>query len=108
MVKTIEKKSFVSFGILGLGRVVQKRVATVFLNELKNSEVIGVFDKNIKKNIFYSKKFKCDVVTNLKSFLEKKYDFVYIATESGNHYDHIKACFKNNQNVINGSINFLD
>ena len=49
------KKKIVTFGILGLGRVVEKRVASVFLNELKNSKVLGVFDKNKRKNLFFSK-----------------------------------------------------
>ena len=50
------KNIFVSFGILGLGRVVEKRVANVFLKELKGSKVANIFDINIskKKN---SKKF---------------------------------------------------
>ncbi len=94
------KKKTVTFGILGLGRVVEKRVASVFLNELKNSEVLGVFDKNKKKNLFFSKKFNCSYTESLNSFLKKKYNFIYIATESGNHFKHIELCFKNNQNVI--------
>ena len=94
------KKKIIEFGILGLGRVIKKRVADVFLNELTQSKVVGVYDKDNKKNSFFSKKFKIKTFNSLNSFLKSKYDFIYIATESGNHYHHIKACFKNNQNVI--------
>lgn len=90
----------IEFGILGLGRVIKKRVLDVFLNELSQSKVTGVYDKNKKKSSYYSNKFKTKTFYNLNSFLKTKYNFVYIATESGNHYRHIKACFKYNQNVI--------
>ena len=43
----------ITFGLLGLGRVIEKRVANVFLKELNNSKVIAVFDKNRKKNFFF-------------------------------------------------------
>lgn len=42
-------KKDINFGILGLGRVVENRVYEVFKNELKNSKVVSVFDKNEKK-----------------------------------------------------------
>ena len=46
------KNNYVNFGILGLGRVVEKRVANVFLKELKGSKVKNIFDinKSKKKN----------------------------------------------------------
>lgn len=94
------KKKKVTFGILGLGRVVEKRVAEVFLKETINSKVIGIFDKNKKKNYFFSRKFKCENSKSINSFLKKNYDYIYIATESGNHFKHIKLCFKFNHNVI--------
>ena len=46
--KNINMKKNIKFGILGLGRVVEKRVYEVFQNELKNSQVVSVFDKNKK------------------------------------------------------------
>jgi len=94
------KKKIVRFGILGLGRVVNKRIANVFINELNNAKVTGVFDKDSVKNLFYTKKFKCEFNNNLETFLNQNYDYIYIATESGNHYKHIKACFKKRHNVI--------
>ena len=33
-------------------------------------------------------------------FLNIKSDFIYIATESGNHFKHILKCFEYNRNVI--------
>ena len=94
------KKKMITFGLLGLGRVIEKRVANVFLKELNNSKVIGVFDTNRKKNDFFSKLFKCKQNNSLNSFLNNRFDFIYIATESGNHYNHIKKCFEKNHNVI--------
>ena len=93
-------KKKISFGILGLGRVIEKRLLKVFLDELKNSVVEIVFDKNKKKSKTFSRHFKCVNAKNLNQFLSHKVDFVYIATESGNHYSHIKKCFDANQNVI--------
>ncbi len=40
----------VTFGVLGLGRVFDIRVAKVFKNELKNSKIVAICDKNKKKN----------------------------------------------------------
>tara|TARA_B100000989_G_scaffold288333_1_gene258929 strand:+ start:68 stop:439 length:372 start_codon:yes stop_codon:yes gene_type:complete len=90
----------ITFGLLGLGRVIEKRVANVFLKELNNSKVIAVFDTNRKKNNFFSKLFKCKKNNSINSFLNNRFDFIYIATESGNHYKDIKKCFKKNHNVI--------
>ena len=59
----------------------RKRAANVFLKELNNSKVIGVFDK-IEKNDFFSKLFKCKQNNSLNSFLNNRFDFIYIATES--------------------------
>ena len=44
-------KTNIKFGILGLGRVIENRVYKVFKNELKNSKVVSVFDKDQKKNV---------------------------------------------------------
>ncbi len=90
----------VNFGLLGLGRVVEKRVAEVFLKELRNAKIKNIFDKDKKKIKKFKKIFNCKSNKNLKEFLNTKYDFVYIATESGNHYKDIKKCFDYNQNVI--------
>ena len=98
--KNIDMKKNIKFGILGLGRVVENRVFKVFKNELKNSKVVSVFDKNNKKNEKYSKLFRLKKNKSLKSFLNTNTDYIYIATESGNHARDIKQCFKANKNVI--------
>ncbi len=90
----------ISFSILGLGRVVEKRIYLMFKKELKNAYVKTIFDKNEKKLNKYKKLFNCKAEHSLEKFLNIKTDFVYIATESGNHYSHILKCFKKNKNVI--------
>lgn len=95
-----KNKKTVKFGILGLGRVVEKRVCSVFANEITNAKVVAVFDKDKKKNIKFSKIFNCEVTTNLEDFFNKNIDIVYVATESGNHYNNIINCFKFNKNVV--------
>ena len=92
-------KKDINFGILGLGRVVENRVYEVFENELKNSKVVSVFDKN-KKNKKYSKLFNVKENKSLKDFLSVNTDYIYIATESGNHARDIMRCFDANKNVI--------
>lgn len=93
-------KKKVNFGILGLGRVVENRVFKVFKNELKNSKVVSVFDKNKKKNEKYSKLFSVKKNKSLKDFFSVNTDYIYIATESGNHARDILRCFDANKNVI--------
>ena len=90
----------VTFGILGLGRVFDIRVAKVFLKELKNSKVVAICDKDQKKINKFKKNFNCNSYLKTSNFFNQKFDFVYVATESGNHFKHIKEAFKNNKNVI--------
>ena len=90
----------IKFGILGLGRVVDLRVAKMFVNELKNSKVTAICDKNNKKLKKFKKKFQCKAFKSIKNFMKEDLDFVYIATESGNHSKHILESFKHNKNVI--------
>lgn len=93
-------KKNIKFGILGLGRVVENRVYKVFKNELKNSSVVSVFDKNNNKNLKYSSLFGLKKSTSFKKFLSSEVDYIYIATESGNHARDIMRCFQANKNVI--------
>ena len=96
----INTKKKISFSILGLGRVIDKRVFHMFKYEIKNGFVKTIYDKDEKKLIKYAKLFNCNAENSLESFLKTKSDFVYIATESGNHFKHILKCFDNNKNVI--------
>ena len=93
-------KKNIKFGILGLGRVIENRVFKVFKNELKNSKIVTVFDKNKEKNEKYSSIFKVKKNKSLKNFFSVNTDYIYIATESGNHARDIKQCFDANKNVI--------
>ena len=93
-------KKKIKFGILGLGRVVENRVFKVFKNELKNSKVVSVFDKDNKKNLKFTKLFNLKKNNTLKDFLNVDANYIYIATESGNHAQDILKCFKANKNVI--------
>lgn len=93
-------KKKISFSIMGLGRVIEKRVAKMFNNELNNCYVKAIYDLDKKKVEKYKKIMKCDGIKSFKNFLRVESDYVYIATESGNHYKHILECFKNGRNVI--------
>ena len=90
----------VLFGILGLGRVVDIRLSKLFKYELKNAKVNCVYDTDNKKKKKFQKYFNCKTSKNLNDFLKVKNDYVYIATESGNHFKHILMCLENNKNVI--------
>ena len=90
----------VLFGILGLGRVVDIRLSKLFKYELKNAKVNCVYDTDNKKKKKFQKYFNCKTSKNLNDFFKVKNDYVYIATESGNHFKHILMCLKNNKNVI--------
>ena len=90
----------VRFGILGLGRVVKSRLCNVFKKEVKGAQVVSVYDKDKKKNLKFSKYFKVKPSKSFKDFLNKKFDYVYIATESGNHARNIKSCLDQGKNVI--------
>lgn len=95
---TNNKKIF--FGILGLGRVFSNRLLDVFTKEVRGIKIKGVFDKDNIKNIKFSKMFNLSIIKNIKDFFKLKLDFIYIATESGNHAKHIKYCFDVNKNVV--------
>lgn len=90
----------ISFSILGLGRVVDKRVFHMFKYEIKNGYVKAIFDINENKKNKFKKLFNCKSENSLDKFLKIKSDFVYIASESGNHYKHILKCFSFGRNVI--------
>ena len=86
-------KKKIKFGILGLGRVIEKRLVDVFKHEVTDAEVSAVFDNNLKKNKKFSKIFKCKFSNTFKDFIKTKLDIIYIATESGNHFKNISDCF---------------
>ena len=55
-----KKNNKLTFGLLGLGTVVNLRIYKLLKNELSDQvKVISVFDKN-KKNIYFSNRFNCN------------------------------------------------
>ncbi len=96
----MKKDNIVKFGLLGLGTVVKTRVLKLFKKELNDSIVVSVFDKDKKKNHEYSKEFKCKINKNEKEFFSRDFDYCYISTPSGSHFNDILNCFKNNKHVI--------
>ena len=92
--------NLVKFGILGLGRVINTRIISMFKNELPKAKVVIVYDKVKNKKQKVQTKLNCQAAKNLNEFLKSDIDYVYIATESGNHYNDILSCFRNNKNVI--------
>lgn len=95
-------KKKITFGFLGLGNLVKLRLSNLFNVELKkfNLEILSVYDKDYNKVKHYSKKFKCPSVKTEKEFFSKNFNFCYVMTPSGSHYQDIKKCFINNKNVI--------
>ena len=65
-----KKNNKLTFGLLGLGTVVNLRIYKLLKNELSDKvKVISVFDKN-KKNIDYSNRFNCKFNENEKNFFQ--------------------------------------
>lgn len=98
----MRNKNTLSFGFLGLGNIVRLRVSDIFLKEIdkKKAKVVAVYDKNITKNIEFSKKFNCSISKTENDFFDKKFKICYISTESGSHFKNIIKCFKKNKHVI--------
>ena len=66
-----KKNNKLTFGLLGLGTVVNLRIYKLLKNELSDKvKVISVFDKNKKKNIDYSNRFNCKFNENEKNFFQ--------------------------------------
>lgn len=96
----IKNNKKIFFGVLGLGRVFSNRLLDVFTKEVTGIKIKGVFDKERIKNIKFSKILNLPLIKNIKDFFKLKFDFIYIATESGSHAKHIKYCLDANINVV--------
>lgn len=93
-------KNKINIGVLGLGRLFKKRLINLFQNELKQINLKTIYDIDKKKNLYYSKKFNLSINKSFREFLKKKLDYVYIATESGNHFKHARLALKFGHNII--------
>lgn len=96
----MKNKKIIKFGLLGLGTIVKLRIVKLFKKELKNSKVTAVFDKDLKKTNDYCKKFNCKINKSEKEFFLRDFDFCYISTPSGSHFQDILKCFRYGKSVI--------
>ncbi len=91
----------IKIGVLGAGRVVQNRYVDVFLNELKNAEVTTVADIVAADADKVSQQLGCRPVYSLEELVcDKNVDVVLVATESGNHQEHVMAALDGGKHVI--------
>lgn len=91
----------VGFGILGAGRVIQNRLADVFLNEVTNCKVVAVCDLIEERAYNVARQFKAEPSVNEQMlFQNNNVDVIFIATESGNHYDHAKKALSAGKHVV--------
>lgn len=93
-------KNVCDIGVLGLGRLFKSRLVNLFKNEVKNITLKAVFDINKFKNKSYAKKLRLKPCLNISDFLKQDLDFVYVATESGNHFKHSELILNASKNVI--------
>jgi predicted dehydrogenase len=59
-----------------------------------------VYDKIKSKRDAFIKIFNCKSVCSENKFFKEKVDYIYVATDSGDHYKSILKCFSYNKNVI--------
>ena len=72
-----------------------------FLKKNKNTEVVSIFDPDVKKLKKLSKKYNVKSVNNFKKIiLEKKTNLVVVASPDHFHTRHIVGCLKNKKNIF--------
>lgn len=91
----------IRIGILGCGRVVQKRYVEVFQNELSGVKITIACDHIKEKADYVSKLLECRSSYNEMDLISSSdLDVVLICTESGKHYDHALAALNAGKHVI--------
>lgn len=95
-----DKDKVVKFGLLGLGAVINTRGIKLFKRDLGQAKIIAVYDKDLNKCMKYSKEFKCIGAKKDINFFNQDFDFCYVSTPSGSHFEDIVKCFKYKKNVI--------
>ncbi len=91
----------IRIGILGCGRVVQKRYVEVFQNELSGAKITIACDHIKEKADYVSKLLACRSSYNEMDLISSSdLDVVLICTESGKHYDHALAALNAGKHVI--------
>ncbi len=82
--------------IIGLGRMGEKYISVA--KKLKLN-IIGIFDKNIKKSLNVTKKYNLNkkiLFSDLNKIFEQKPNIAIIASTADSHFDLIKICVKQN------------
>ncbi len=88
-------------GILGSGRVIQNRVANVFRNEIKNAKVTVVCDKVIDRAEKVAGQLNARAVADkMEIFQDQDIDLIFVATESGKHFRHVREALQSGKHVI--------
>lgn len=91
----------ISIACLGVGRLYDGRLIEVFRDELKGVTVEVVCDLDAKKSTRVAKMLGAESESvDSKKFWGRKFDVVYIATESGNHFANAKTALEAGKHVI--------
>jgi UDP-N-acetyl-2-amino-2-deoxyglucuronate dehydrogenase len=91
----------IRIGVLGAGRVVQSRYVEVFQNELKDARVTVVCDKVRERADKVAAELGAKAVYDKGDiFGHTDVDAVLVATESGNHYRHVREALECGKHVI--------
>jgi len=91
----------ISIAFLGVGRVFDGRLIDVFRNEISNFRVEVVCDRDLDRAKRVAKIFGAQFTAkNNKKFWDRDFDAVYIATESGNHFENAKEALEAGKHVI--------
>jgi len=85
-------------GIIGLG-VGEQHLKKY--NSIKECRVVSIFDKNLKKLKYISKKYRIKYCNNENEiFNNKDINLVSIASYDNNHFSHASKAIINNKNVF--------
>lgn len=91
----------INFGLVGVGRLFNSRLAEVFERELLGACVKSVCDLDISKATDAAHKLRCDVDSCFDELVVRSdIDVLYIATESGNHFSHARSALRAGKHVI--------
>ena len=89
----------INWGIIGSGSI-----ASAFAHSIKstsNSELIGLYGRNVDTTNAFAKKFNIDAHYQLNDLLSSpEIDAVYIATPHSEHFDHTFQAIKNHKHVL--------
>jgi predicted dehydrogenase len=67
-----------------------------FLISRNDVEVIGLFDENRDRGLYYANRYRFEFVESLEKLIEKKPDLVIIDSETAKHLGYVKMLAENN------------